>query len=586
RIFDFAHAHNPLTLLSHASILTGLYPYQHGVRENAGFRLPEAIPTLAEELSRVGFVTAAFVSAYVLDSRFGLDRGFDHYGDRIERNTGTARFQVSERRGDRAVEEALRWWNGNETERRFLWLHLFDPHAPYAPPEPWASDYADRPYRGEVAAVDAFLGQLLGQLGEGEGGGSAATPWVIFTADHGESLGEHGEQTHGLFAYGATLRVPLLVAGPGVVPGRDARLARHIDILPTVLRAAGLEPPAGLPGRSLLLDPEAETTNYFEALSAHLNRGWAPLRGVMRGRTKYIDLPIPELYDLEADPHEQNNLASEQRRLLAEMRALLPTESRWPPDRGAISAEEAARLRSLGYVTDTAPSARRHGPDDDPKRLVELDARIQRFSELFATGRLAEAVSEARGLVAARPTMPVGHTQLAHGLLELGRVDEALAAMEDARRKGWASPSLLRQLGLTLAQVGRAGEAVEVLSPLAEADDLEARSALGLALSELGRLTEAESALRSVLDAVADDAEAHERMAVVALRQERPAEALEHARRAVELDPGRAHAWNSLGVALYMRGRSLEALEAWQRSVAEDPEQLDTLFNLGMRAAE
>lgn len=585
RIFDFAHAHNPLTLPSHASILTGLYPYQHGVRENAGFVLSDEIPTLATHLRDAGFATAAFVSAYVLDARFGLARGFETYGDRIARNTGKRRFQVSERRGDAAVAEALEWWRSvDDSRRRFLWLHVFDPHAPYAPPEPFASDHAEKPYRGEVAAVDHFLSSLLAEVG--------SDPLVLLTADHGESLGEHGELTHGLFAYGSTLRVPLVVSGPGVEPGRDDRLARHVDILPTALDALGLdgaEPGGshGLPGDSLLkpVPGDGETTSYFEALSAHLNRGWAPLRGLVRGRLKVIDLPIPELYDLEADPGETTNLASSRRRELAALRALLPEESEWPPKRGSLSSEEAARLRSLGYLADSAPTARRYGPDDDPKRLVELDARIQRFSELYALGRLEPAVAVARELVELRPEMPVGHTQLAEALLELGRTDEALEAMTTAYRKGWASAPLIRQLGLTLAEVGRASEALTVLDPPARSGDAEARSIRGLALSELGRLEEAESELRAVLEELPEDASTLERLSVVALRRERPKEAEEWARRAVASDANRAPAWNSLGVALMLLDRPSEALDAWQRCLEVDPSQFDTLFNLGMQAA-
>lgn len=598
RVFDFALAHGTVTLPSHANLLTGRYPFEHGVRDNAGFVLGDEIPTLATILSDAGFATGAVVSAFVLDSRFGLDRGFDTYDDRVEKTRGLRQFQVSERPASEAVERALAWWREQEGERRFLWLHLYDPHAPYQPPEPFADDYTDTPYRGEIAAVDAFLGGLFAEIETGE-------PLVILTADHGEALGDHGEATHGLFVYQPTLQVPLVIRGPGIESGRDDRMARHVDILPTVLDALGFDPAeiAGendLPGRSLLRpapDPGgAPPTSYFEALTAHFDRGWAPLRGLVRerteraGRMKYIDLPLPELYDLDADPAEAENLvagdpASETRRALRELRDRLPPRSAWPPTRDVVTAEEAARLRSLGYLVDQAPARERYGPEDDPKRLRDLDAAIHRFSDQFAGDRLDEAITTARSLVGRRPSMPLGHTLLAQALLEAGRRDEALGAMLAAHEANHASPALRRQLALTLAEVGRADAAVPIVEPLAEGGDAEALSILGQVLAESGRSAEAETALRRALEALPDDAATRERLAVVALEGGKPAEALDHARRAVDLDPTLATAWNTYGVALHLRGRPLEALDAWRRAIEIDPDLFDTLYNLGFEAA-
>ncbi|MEM8931177.1 MAG: sulfatase-like hydrolase/transferase [Acidobacteriota bacterium] len=591
RVFDFAVAHNTVTLPSHASILTGLYPYQHGVRDNAGFVLGDDIPTLATLLDAAGFATGAVVSAFVLDSRYGLDNGFDLYDDQVTMSRGLRQFQVSERPADDAVDRALAWWREHPDDRRFLWLHLYDPHAPYEPPAPFDEPYAEQPYRGEIAAVDAFLGGLLETV---DAGGDE--PLVILTADHGESLGDHDEITHGLFAYQATLQVPLVLRGPGIEPGRDDRLARHVDLLPTVLDMLGIPRPEELTGRSLATSvstsaDDGPTTSYFEALTANLDRGWAPLRGLIadrtseRGRAKVIDLPLPELYDLDADPTESTNVASSQRRVLRELLDALPTESAWPPSREMVSSEEAARLHSLGYIVDSAAARDRYGPEDDPKQLVDLDAAIHEFSVEFASGRLDRAIGLARKLVERRPTMPLGHTLLAQAQLEAGDTASALVTMLAAHRAGHASPTLRRQLALTLAESGRADEAIQVVEPLAAGGDPEAVSILGQVYSEAGRGDDADRTLRQALDLLPDDAPTRERAAVAALRGRRPGEALEHARLAVEIDPSLATAWNTYGVALTLRGRPAEGLEAWQRAVELDPDLFDTLYNLGVQAA-
>ncbi|MBV8199009.1 MAG: sulfatase, partial [Acidobacteria bacterium] len=241
RVYTDAHAHNVITLPSHTNILTGPYPFQHGVRENAGFRLPRSIPTLGTYLRRAGYATAAFVGAFPLDARFGLGAGFDRYDDSFVRGSTPDQYRFAQRRGDQVVKPALAWWRAKRGSRRFLWVHLYDPHAPYEPPEPFASRFKEHPYLGEVAAADSFLAPLLTPFLDGK----EPAPLIVFTADHGESLGEHGELTHGLLDYEATLHVPLVIWGPGVSPGKDSRAARHVDIVPTVLQALGVAVPSG-----------------------------------------------------------------------------------------------------------------------------------------------------------------------------------------------------------------------------------------------------------------------------------------------------------------------------------------------------
>jgi arylsulfatase A-like enzyme/Flp pilus assembly protein TadD len=587
RVFPFAHAHNVVTLPSHANLLTGLYPFQHGVRENSGFRLPPTVPTLATILAGAGYRTAAFVAAFPLDSRFGLDRGFSVYDDRFPEGSHPTEFVLAERRGDEVVALARRWWQAERGRRRFAWVHLFDPHAPYSPPEPFASRFAGDPYLGEVAATDAFLAPLLEPFLAGE----EPPALVVLTSDHGEALGDHGEATHGLFAYEATLRVPLVLWGAGVEPGRDGRPARHVDVLPTVLEAAGVARPQGelrYPGSSLLAPPPsgAAADSYFEALSAALNRGWAPLAGLIRDGRKAISLPLPELYHLPQDPQEAANLVAEERRLARTLLDALPAEAAWPPPRREdVPPEVAARLGALGYVAAPAPAKSSYGPEDDPKRLIHLDAKIHQVVDLYSRRRVPEAVALARELVAERPEMGIGYSFLSQALLEAGETVEAVAVMERARGAKLASEALLRQLGLSLAELGRAAEAVELLRPLAGTGDPDSGNTFAVVLSEAGRQEEAARVLREVLAADPDNPKAFETLGLVALRQGRWAEARERSEEALALNAGLPWAWNNLGVALYQLGRHAEALDAWQKAVEVDPRLFDALFNLGVKAA-
>jgi arylsulfatase A-like enzyme/Tfp pilus assembly protein PilF len=587
RVYTDTHAHNVVTLPSHTNILTGLYPFQHGVRDNSGFVLGAAVPTLATRLHDAGYATAAFVGAFPLDARFGLNRGFDVYDDHYPLGSNPGEFVMAERRGDQVVAAALAWWknrNGRQGEPgkpRFLWVHLYDPHAAYDPPEPFASRYRDAPYLGEVAAVDSFLAPLL----EPHLGGRERPALLIVTADHGEALGEHGEQTHGLFAYEPTLKVPLVLWGKGVTPGRDDRAARHVDIVPTVLRALGLDISASLPGRSLLAPPEPGTS-YFEALTTSLNRGWAPLRGVLRDHRKLIDLPLPELYDLVRDPREAHNLFGEERRLAAGLRQALPAESVWPPEKGQVSAEEAARLRSLGYSAGQAPAKSRYTAEDDPKNLVAVDEKVHAVIDAYSRRQYEKAVELGRELVRMRPTMADGYEHLSLALRQLERHDEAVAVLRDGLRRAGDRDSLRRQLGLALSEAGRPRDAVEVLSPLAGGKDSDTLNALGIALSDAGRQEEAERALQRVVSLYPADPKGYENLGIVALRRGRLPEARDFLRRALELNPSLPIAWNTLGVALYQLEGPAAALDAWQRSVALDATQYDALYNLGLVAAE
>lgn len=574
-VFTNAHAHNVVTLPSHVNILTGLNPYQHGVRENGGYVLDEKIETLAERLRAGGYATGAFVAAFPLDARFNLDQGFDVYDDNYGKGRTTADFALQERGATAVLESASNWWRSVSGRKRFLWVHLYEPHAPYVPPQPFASEYRDAPYLGEVAATDDALGRILMPLLNDD-------TTVIVTADHGEALGDHGELTHGLFAYESTLKVPLIVVAPGLMPHRDGTYARHIDVGPTILERAGIT--AELPGQSLLHRLKAADT-YFEALSASLNRGWAPLTGMIHSDLKFIDLPLAELYDLKHDPGETHNVYAERRRESTAARAKLREVQVAPDKSRSVSAEEAARLRSLGYVIGSSASGLTAA--DDPKNLVYIDAKIHRVIDLHQRGQSEQAIQLARDIVREQPRMGTGRELLAFVLQESERVPEAIAVLQELVQSGQASSSTKTQLANLLTETGHTSEALALIAPLATNDaDADVISAYGIALSESGRLREAAAQFQRAIALDPNNAPAYENLGIVALRANDIGSAEAHLTRALQLNPRLPLALNTLGVVYIRRNDPARAQDAWQRSVAIDRRQYDALYNLGILAAQ
>lgn len=599
-VFERAHAHSVMTLPSHANLLTGQLPYEHGVRDNSGFVLPEGVPTAAEAFTGAGFRTAAFVAAFPLDARYGLDRGFEVYDDSYPEGS-TRGFAVAERSGAEVVAAASAWWSRYEGDRRFLWVHLYEPHVPYEPPPPFSARFADNPYLGEVAAADDYVGRLLADIVP-VGAGSEAL--VVVTSDHGEGLGDHGERTHGLFAYETTLAVPLVFWADALDAVRIDAPVRHIDVLPTMLEAAGIDVSVlpGIAGRSLWRAPDAESVGeeatYFEALRPNLQRGWAPLRGVITSRPpengeesaelfKYIALPRPELYDLASDPGEVRNLHAARREFAASLAALLPVESEWPPVAGAVTEEERRALESLGYLSSSGGTElpRTYGEEDDPKLLVDLDRMIQDFSEAYQGGRLERAEQLARQTIERRPQMGLGYSNLAQVLLDRGRIEGALRVMVEAERRGLASLFLQRQLALTLAEVGRVGDAVRLMERHASSRDPDTLNVFGLVLAESGQSGRAREVLLRSVEFDERNPRTRQNLALAALHGTDWPLCEQEARAALALDPALPLAWNYLGISLFNQNRAGEAIEAWQRSVELDASDLGVLYNLGSVAA-
>jgi arylsulfatase A-like enzyme/Flp pilus assembly protein TadD len=591
--FDRARAHAVLTLPSHASILSGLYPPDHGVRDNAGLRFPAAPATLATILKSRGYATGAFISAFPLDSRFGLARGFDEYDDAFVDRTPSSPLLEQERPGTETVSRARRWLDAHAAGPAFLWVHLFEPHAPYAPPEPFASRFRADPYAGDVGAADAALEPLLAPL---LAPGGRSNTLVVLTADHGESLGEHGEETHGVFAYESTLRVPLILYAPSLFAPRVVTSeAGHVDILPTIVDALGLPVPPNLRGRTLVAaasgrEEDMPSPTYFESLSPALNRGWAPLRGVVHRGLKYIDLPIPELYDLTVDPAETRNVIDDRAADVAELRQPLATfkADRADGTRTPESAEARARLGSLGYASAGSLLRDQYTEDDDPKRLVGVDARLQDAVRLHLAGDRSQALDVAASLVRERPGMRVAWMTLAQIQRDAGQLEPAIVSMRRAHALAPADPQTTALLGAYLTERGDPSGAIAILAPVAAAVDPDPQVLLALALAQ-ARTGRSDDAVRSIERARAADpgnAMFLVQLGTVQLMANRRDAARRAFEAALAADRGLARAHSSLAAMHAEDGRDADAVAAWREATRIDPGEYRRIFLLGLALAK
>jgi arylsulfatase A-like enzyme/Flp pilus assembly protein TadD len=588
--FDAAYTPVPMTLPAHASILTGLEPFSHGIRNNTAFRLG-ATPTLATMLKRAGYRTGAFVGAVVLSATFGLNRDFDVYDDHFGQIGKREDFRVSERRAERVFQPAIEWISRDRTGPWFAWIHLYDPHAPYqAPPE---YTQGRSPYDAEVAYTDAMIARGLDAL---RTTGQLDRTIVVAVGDHGEALGEHGESTHGLFAYEAALRVPMIVSTPGMRPGVVPTPVATVDLVPTVLRLLGLPIPPGLDGRPLLSEADDATSRsrglYFEALDANLTRGWAPLIGITADGWKYIDLPIPELYDLRHDPNELHNLASQdsQRSRVMQSRLKDIVASRGSASEAvhaAMDADMLRRLASLGYVGSVATAAKRvFSATDDPKNLVGLNEAFYAAINEQIDGRSESAVATLRTVLEQRPDFLAARMSAAAILGARNRAAEAIALLQ-AAPEDVGSAAVQTELGLAYEAAGNLSEAARCLERAARLRDGDAEilNSLGVVYSRLRRFEEGRQAFRRILETDPHAPEIWNNLGTLELSAGNRRAAADAFHQATEADPNYGAAWRGLGAAL-IASDAAAATDAWRRAVALAPSDYDTLFNLGLVLSE
>ncbi len=598
-VFENAVAQVPLTLPSHASLFTGRLPFENGVRDNVGYRLDASRETLASTLAARGYATGAAVSAVVLDDATGIARGFGFYDDRIEgTESGQALGQV-QRAGGETARRLEEWIGGQDRERPiFAFLHVYEPHAPYKPPEPIRSRYPKSAYDGEVAASDEIVGRFLGFLKER---GLYDGALIVFLSDHGEGLGEHGEDEHGILLYRETVRVPLFVKLPGgrLAGTRVDLPAQLADVFPTVAQAVGQPAPAGLPGVSLL-DLAAGRVGvrriYSETLYPRYHFGWSDLACLTDDRHQYIGAPRPELYDWREDPGEVRNLAAGLPPAFRKLRVELEAMNRPLQAPGTADPETVKKLASLGYIGQASPGA---GEKDlpDPKDKIATLQTLKDANRLSSAHRDDEAAAMLRRFAAENPRMLDAWEALARALRRAGRPGEAIEALERADRLSPGTSQIvmgLADLNLAAGRFDKARALAEAARELGADGVEEELASIALAQGDLA------AAKRHAETARQKDPEG--RLALLLLarveaRQGRWPSALGLLDQLLAIEQ-RSHAFSIEGVratrgdVLAHLGRDREAEEDFRQEMREFPANLDGWSRLALlyaatgRAAE
>jgi choline-sulfatase len=580
----------PLTLPAHVSLMTGANPPATGVRLNGAHRFDGSRPTLAQLMKNGGRDTAAFVGAFVLDRQFGLSGGFDTYDDQIRRSPGAPLRLEAERPASAVADRAIAWLRGRQQKggaaRRpyFLWLHFYDPHAPYTPPADALARAGGDAYNGEVAFADAEIGRVLRAISE-TGGGRPAL--IVILGDHGESLGEHGERTHGMLLYDGALRIPLVVAGPGVAAGENRRPVSIVDVAPTVLRLAGLGVPGAMQGRDLLAQPADAHEVYAETMYPR-TLGWAPLTALVEERWKVVapEGGGEELYDLESDPGERDN-ASERKpevvqAAVARLAAIKAAEA--APVAVGASAEAQERLRALGYVSTAPPSKPAAGGAINPSTQIATWVAFEDALDLLNSGSARAALARLAALHVANPGAQVITTTYARTLSEEGRHREALAIYRNAVRQWPRDSMLFHDLAVAAQRAGLSDEAARAEQAAIALDpgNGAAHNGLGLLLVESDRTGEATQAFERAAAADPSSAEYLSNLGNARRASGDRTGAEAAYRSALASDPGAANALNGLGVLLVETGRAVEAVPVLQKAAAADPNLWEARLNLGI----
>ena len=629
-VFDQVMTTAPLTLPAHSSIMTGQFPPKHGVRDNGGFFLGPEQVTLAEVLTERGYQTGATVGAFVLDSKWGLDQGFGTYQDDFDLTHVKAMSLASVNRpGNEVVDLALKWMDGVADQRFFAWMHLYDPHAPYISPEPYRSEYRGHPYRGAIAFTDAQVGRVFDYL---DARGLSDNTIVIVTADHGEGLGEHGEETHGFFVYESAMRVPLIVRAPGrgLTPRRVSQPVRSVDIMPTVLDLIGGAPTQPIEGVSLVPLMSGEVRElpleaYGEAMYPLHHYGWSELTTLRSERFKLIDAPRPELYDLERDPHELTNLFEERRsvgdamlRQLRDRKREMAADAPEAAPPADVDPETRSRLAALGYVgsfvaTSSEPSSGRADPKDKIslfnlmttardvakegdagaeaiamlRRVVDEDPNVidgwfMLGNEFFKAANYPEAIKQFRRALELKPDYDLAIINMANSYRRMGQDDAALAGYEHYVTVDPKNAYVRYQIGeiyLDRKELERAD--AEFAQALAIDPKLaSARVATGVLAFERQQLPQAVQLLKDALALKPDVRLAHFNLALIAEARGDMASAETSYRAELAQHPTAYKAAFNLGRLRARQGQANEAAEWYQKAIDTNPEFAEGFFYL------
>jgi choline-sulfatase len=592
--FEHAATVAPLTLPAHTSLLTGTFPAFHGVRDNGSFYVGDEITTLAEVLRTRGYRTGGFVGAYVLDHRWGIGQGFDRYFDDFDlsKYAMSAGLDAAQRPGSEVVDRALAWLGENRDDPFFAWVHLYDPHSPYVPPEPYRSRFPatmQGAYDGEVASTDAQIGRLMEYL---RTSGHLDGTVVVVVADHGESLGEHGEQQHGFFVYEAAMHIPLVVAGPGVPVRVIPDQVRIVDVMPTILDLVGAEVPAAVQGVSLLplgRGTKLDLLAFGETWYPRYHYGWSELTEVCDGRYKFIAAPRRELYDLQTDPGETQDLSASNPRIADALeRALRDVAARMavsatPQKPRTIDPEAEERLRALGYVATTvSPTVLSDRPRGDPKDKIGLYNLLKLAGQDSVDGRIDEGIAKVRRVLAADAEVIEAHTMLGNMHVKAGRHGDAIDAYQralaiDAEHEGAAWSLALAYRDSGKLEAARAGfERVRQLNPRS------ARALYQLAdLSARRRdFAEAAAALEQGLTLDGDRAAFLVKLGEARLELKQLDAAQAALNEAIKAKPDQPMAHYDLALVYEARGDRQSAATAYEAEIAVSPKLYQPHFNL------
>lgn len=600
-LFTRAFAHTSTTLPSHANILLGTVPLYHGVHDNSNFVVQKDFLTLARHLKSFGYSTGAFVGAYPLDSRFGLTQGFDVYDD----DYGSQNFQEPsyvERRAEVVIDSALKWLK-RQKPPWFLWMHCFDPHIPYESPEPFRTQYKETPYNGEVAYIDSTLGKLFNYLKDNN---FFDNTLIIFTGDHGESLWEHGEITHGYFAYNSSIWIPLIISVPGVKARKVFHQVSHIDIFPTVCDVLNIKKPSFLQGISLLPSIKGKKLPkrpiYFESMYPYYSRGWAPIRGFIYDDEKFIDSPIPELYDLDKDFDELKNLAeTESLENYQKQLARIIKDQSFPEVepglRKKIDRKSLEKLKSLGYISSTQVTEKKSfSPEDDVKILLPYHNKTMEAVDIYKRGKVRESIRILKEVITEREDVDVSYTNLALIYKEQGRLMDAIDVLKLGFKQLPSSYEIFLTYVSYLLNEGQYDEVIEVFGEKSlhrKEYDPEIWNSLGAAYANKGDFEEAIKAYQKALSLDNDYPLALNNLGTVYLSiflktKDRKAyeKSLQNFKKAIELNPNYASAYNGLGGAYLQAGNLDGAVQCFEKAVEINPDLGNALYNLGLAYLE
>ncbi len=591
-LFEHAYAPAPLTLPSHATMFTGLNPPEHGLRTNGQSRLPDAIPTLAEILKARGYDTGGFVASFVLDSKFGLDRGFSTYGDDMAGAAPADHALHRYRAGNLVSDEALQWLDGHFQKPFLCWVHLYDPHSPYlAHPNLFGDRFKDRPYDAEIAFVDQQLARLQDFL---KRRGIADRTLIVVLGDHGEGLGEHQERKHGKMIYNSTLHVPLIVSMPGMLPkgARVSGAVSLVDVFPTILEALRINHKAPGNARSLLAaargEPQQARLCYSETDEPFHEAGWSPLRSLTTDHWKYIRAPRRELYDLTKDPAELHNLATTQAEQMESLeQQLAKVESQMAPRQESnieLSPREQRALASLGYVANAKTgSATPHATLPDIKDMMPHFNELDDVHELLEAGSVDAAVERLKTLVVNAPSYEMAQVILGDAYTRQKKYDDAVSQFKSILKRNPESEMAYSHLGDALAAQGKLAEAVtnyrEALHRDPNSDGLQYN--LGRTLAQMGNVREAIPHFEAALELDPGFANAYVELGSALLREGRADEALENYLTALKYNALSLHAHMNAASVYAARGEFVAAQQHLEKAAKIDPKDANIHYSLG-----